>query len=172
MSDSYSSWGSLRVEPTLTIAEMEVVVEEAHRAKRNVAAHATTPEGIRNAVRAGVDSIEHPLTDRIAGAREDDRNLSCCLHCRTDTWRAAVGKDDIDLERDEFGCKLWKTREVTVGVTLFENDGALTDPPQFTQCLSEDTDVRGRLCSCRHPEDADANRVFDRFRLRYQRRSA
>jgi len=70
----------LRVEPTLTIAEMEVVVEEAHRAKRKVAAHATTPEGIRNAVRAGVDSIEHPLTDRIAGAREDDRNLPSLPH--------------------------------------------------------------------------------------------
>jgi imidazolonepropionase-like amidohydrolase len=51
----YADWR----EPTLTIAEMEVVVQEAHRAKRKVAAHATTPEGIRNAVRAGVDSIEH-----------------------------------------------------------------------------------------------------------------
>jgi len=51
----YADWR----EPTLTIAEMQVVVEEAHRAKRKVAAHATTPEGIRNAVQAGVDSIEH-----------------------------------------------------------------------------------------------------------------
>jgi imidazolonepropionase-like amidohydrolase len=45
--------------PTLTIAEMQVVVEEAHKAKRKVAAHATTTEGIHNAVVAGVDSIEH-----------------------------------------------------------------------------------------------------------------
>ncbi|HEY2558115.1 MAG TPA: amidohydrolase family protein [Caldimonas sp.] len=51
----YADWR----QPTLTIAEMEVVVQEAHRAKRKVAAHATTPEGIRNAVLAGVDSIEH-----------------------------------------------------------------------------------------------------------------
>jgi imidazolonepropionase-like amidohydrolase len=51
----YADWR----EPTLTIAEIEVVVQEAHRARRKVAAHATTPEGIRNAVRAGVDSIEH-----------------------------------------------------------------------------------------------------------------
>ena len=36
-----------------------MVVEEAHKAKRKVAAHANTPEGIRNAVMAGVDSIEH-----------------------------------------------------------------------------------------------------------------
>jgi imidazolonepropionase-like amidohydrolase len=45
--------------PTLTVAEMQVIVEEAHKAGRKVAAHATTPAGIRNAVQAGVDSIEH-----------------------------------------------------------------------------------------------------------------
>lgn len=45
--------------PTLTIAEMQVIVEEAHKAHRKVAAHATTVEGIRNPVLAGVDSIEH-----------------------------------------------------------------------------------------------------------------
>jgi imidazolonepropionase-like amidohydrolase len=51
----YADWDY----PTLTVAEMQVVVEEAHKARRKVAAHATTPEGIRNAVLAGVDSIEH-----------------------------------------------------------------------------------------------------------------
>jgi imidazolonepropionase-like amidohydrolase len=45
--------------PTLTIEEMRVIVEEAHKAGRKVAAHATTAEGIRNAIAAGVDSIEH-----------------------------------------------------------------------------------------------------------------
>ena len=38
---------------------MRVVVEEAHKQGLRVAAHATTPEGIKNAVTAGVDSIEH-----------------------------------------------------------------------------------------------------------------
>ena len=51
----YADWRN----PTLTIAEMQVIVEEAHKAQRKVAAHATTSEGIRNAVMAGVDSIEH-----------------------------------------------------------------------------------------------------------------
>jgi imidazolonepropionase-like amidohydrolase len=51
----YADWDH----PTLTVAEMQVVVEEAHRQDLKVAAHATTPEGIRNAVMAGVDSIEH-----------------------------------------------------------------------------------------------------------------
>jgi len=41
------------------VAELQVVVEEAHKQGLKVAAHATTPEGIRNAIMAGVDSIEH-----------------------------------------------------------------------------------------------------------------
>jgi imidazolonepropionase-like amidohydrolase len=45
--------------PTLTVAEMRVIVDEAHKFRRKVAAHATTTDGIRNAVIAGVDSIEH-----------------------------------------------------------------------------------------------------------------
>jgi imidazolonepropionase-like amidohydrolase len=51
----YADWRN----PTLTVEEMRVIVEEAHKQKRKVAAHATTPEGIANAVTAGVDSIEH-----------------------------------------------------------------------------------------------------------------
>ena len=51
----YADWDY----PTLTVAEIQVVVEEAHKAGRKVAAHATTQEGIKNAVVAGVDSIEH-----------------------------------------------------------------------------------------------------------------
>jgi imidazolonepropionase-like amidohydrolase len=38
---------------------MKMAVDEAHRAGRKVAAHAHGTEGIKDAVRAGVDSIEH-----------------------------------------------------------------------------------------------------------------
>ena len=51
----YADWNH----PTLTVEEIHVIVEEAHRQGLKVAAHATTPEGIKNAVTAGVDSIEH-----------------------------------------------------------------------------------------------------------------
>jgi imidazolonepropionase-like amidohydrolase len=43
----------------LTYEEMKAAVEEAHRTGRKVAAHAHGAEGIKDAVRAGVDSIEH-----------------------------------------------------------------------------------------------------------------
>ena len=51
----YADWDY----PTLTVEELSVAVEEAHKAKRRVAAHATTVPGIRNALAAGADSIAH-----------------------------------------------------------------------------------------------------------------
>jgi imidazolonepropionase-like amidohydrolase len=51
----YADWGT----PTLTVDEIRPIVDEAHKSKLKVAAHADSPEGIRNALTAGVDSIEH-----------------------------------------------------------------------------------------------------------------
>lgn len=53
-----------RVDPRsaqLTEAEMRAAVEEAHKAFVRVGAHAQATDGIKNAVRAGVDSIEHGI---------------------------------------------------------------------------------------------------------------
>ncbi|HEY8574038.1 metal-dependent hydrolase family protein [Phenylobacterium sp.] len=43
----------------LSLEEMKAVVDEAHMAGLKVAAHAHGPEGIKDAIRAGVDTIEH-----------------------------------------------------------------------------------------------------------------
>lgn len=45
--------------PTFTQEELNALVEAAHSLGRPVAAHATTAEGMRRAVLAGVNSIEH-----------------------------------------------------------------------------------------------------------------
>lgn len=45
--------------PTFTMEEMRAATEIAHAAGRTVSAHASTPEGMRRAILAGVDSIEH-----------------------------------------------------------------------------------------------------------------
>jgi imidazolonepropionase-like amidohydrolase len=45
--------------PTFTLAELKSVVDAAHAAGRTVAIHAATPEGMRNAILAGADTIEH-----------------------------------------------------------------------------------------------------------------
>lgn len=45
--------------PTFTEGEMRAAVDAAHSAGRQVVAHASTAEGMRRAVAAGVDTIEH-----------------------------------------------------------------------------------------------------------------
>ena len=45
--------------PQFSVEELKVLVEEAHAGGRKVAAHAHGAQGIKNAVFAGVDSIEH-----------------------------------------------------------------------------------------------------------------
>jgi imidazolonepropionase-like amidohydrolase len=46
-------------QPTFSEEELRALVEAAHSSGRPVAAHATTAEGMRRAVEAGVDTIEH-----------------------------------------------------------------------------------------------------------------
>jgi imidazolonepropionase-like amidohydrolase len=46
-------------EPTFSQEELDALVSEAHSSGRPVSAHATTPEGMRRAVLAGVNTIEH-----------------------------------------------------------------------------------------------------------------
>lgn len=51
----------------LTLEEMRAAIEEAHKAGKKTSAHAQGSEGIKNAILAGIDSIEHGifLTDEI-----------------------------------------------------------------------------------------------------------
>lgn len=52
-------WGKSGAAPTFSLDEIKLVVETARSANVPVAAHATTTEGMRRAVLAGVETIEH-----------------------------------------------------------------------------------------------------------------
>lgn len=53
-------WGPNRTaEATFTIAELKTIVEIAESSGRYVVAHASSPEGMRRAIEAGVETIEH-----------------------------------------------------------------------------------------------------------------
>jgi len=56
---SFSPTGELFVDPTMTLEEVQAIVDEAHRHHRRVASHAYGGEGLRESVLAGVDTIEH-----------------------------------------------------------------------------------------------------------------
>jgi imidazolonepropionase-like amidohydrolase len=55
----------------LTLEELAAAVDEAHSHGLRVAAHAIGTQGIKNALRAGVDSIEH-------GTMLDDEGIALC----------------------------------------------------------------------------------------------
>jgi imidazolonepropionase-like amidohydrolase len=65
--------------PTLSEAELRAATAAAHDAGRSVAAHATTAEGMRRAIAAGVDTIEHGYggTKEIFRAMKD-RGIVLC----------------------------------------------------------------------------------------------
>jgi len=54
------NWGpNGEVQPTFSLDELKLIVQTAKSSGRAVAAHAMSPEGIRRAVLAGVETIEH-----------------------------------------------------------------------------------------------------------------
>ncbi|MCU1656103.1 MAG: amidohydrolase [Pseudonocardiales bacterium] len=67
--------GSNKLLPQFQTHEMQVVVEEAHRLGRRVAAHALNTESIRRAVAAGVDTIEHCIWVNEKGEPDLDLDL-------------------------------------------------------------------------------------------------
>jgi imidazolonepropionase-like amidohydrolase len=72
--------------PQYTIEELKAAVDEAHALGRRIAAHAHGAIGIKNAVRAGVDSIEH-------GSLIDDEGIALMLE--RGTWLVAdIYNDD------------------------------------------------------------------------------
>ncbi len=53
--------GTLSSTPTFTLEEMKAIVDETHRLRHKVAAHAMARPGLENALIAGVDTIEHGI---------------------------------------------------------------------------------------------------------------
>ncbi|HSP33846.1 MAG TPA: amidohydrolase family protein [Thermoanaerobaculia bacterium] len=53
--------GKLSSIPTFTADEMKAIVDEAHRLRHKVAAHAMARPGIENALNAGIETIEHGI---------------------------------------------------------------------------------------------------------------
>ena len=73
------AYGGVPGQPEMTQAEIAAVVQVAHAAGRKVAAHAHGAQSIKDAIRAGVDTVEHAsLIDEegIALAREHGVALS------------------------------------------------------------------------------------------------
>ncbi|MCA1686036.1 MAG: amidohydrolase family protein [Planctomycetia bacterium] len=91
--------------PQFTVAEIRAAVDEAHAAGKKVAAHAHGAQGIKNAVSAGVDSVEH-------GSLIDDEGIGLML--RRGTWLVA------DIYNDDY--LLGKAREFKIPEEFIEKE--------------------------------------------------
>jgi imidazolonepropionase-like amidohydrolase len=56
---SFSANGELYVEPKFTLAELQAIVDEAHRHHHGVACHAFGGEALADCIEAGVNTVEH-----------------------------------------------------------------------------------------------------------------
>jgi imidazolonepropionase-like amidohydrolase len=81
---------------TVTFEEMKAIVDAAHAQGKKVAIHSYGPSGVRDAVRAGADSIEH-------GADVDDETLAEMAR-RGTVWVPTVDHNRYYIDaKDEYG---------------------------------------------------------------------
>jgi imidazolonepropionase-like amidohydrolase len=81
---------------TVTFEEMKAIVDTAHALGKKVAIHSYGPSGVRDAVRAGADSIEH-------GADVDEETLKEMVK-RGTVWVPTVDHNRYYIDaRDEYG---------------------------------------------------------------------
>ena len=90
-----------------TLEELEALVDEAHAHGRKVAVHAHGTEGIRNAILAGADSIEHAsfLTDEVIElAKERGTPLVMDIyvteHILSEGEQSGVLQESLEKERE------------------------------------------------------------------------
>jgi imidazolonepropionase-like amidohydrolase len=93
---SRGSFQSVDTTQTVTFEEMKAVVDAAHARKYRVAIHSYGPSGVKDAVRAGADSVEH-------GIDLDDETLAEMVS-RGTVWVPTIDHNRYYVDaRDEYG---------------------------------------------------------------------
>lgn len=93
---SRGSFDSVDTTQTLTLAQMKAIVDAAHAGGRKVAIHSYGPSGVRDAVRAGADSVEH-------GIDLDDETLAEMVKRRT-VWVPTIDHNRYYVDsKDDYG---------------------------------------------------------------------
>ena len=92
--------------PQFTVEELKAIVEEAHSRGCKVACHAHGARGIKNAIRAGVDSVEHASLiddEGIRLAKENGTILVMDIYCTeyilSEGEKAGILAESLEKER-------------------------------------------------------------------------
>jgi imidazolonepropionase-like amidohydrolase len=93
---SRGSYQSVDTTQTVTFEEMKAVVDAAHARQHRVAIHSYGPSGVKDAVRAGADSVEH-------GIDLDDETIAEMVG-RGTVWVPTIDHNRYYVDaKDEFG---------------------------------------------------------------------
>jgi imidazolonepropionase-like amidohydrolase len=93
---SRGSFDSVDTTQTVTFEEMKAVVDTAHGLGRKVAIHSYGPSGVKDAVRAGADSVEH-------GIDLDDETIAEMVTRRT-VWVPTIDHNRYYVDaKDDYG---------------------------------------------------------------------
>lgn len=93
---SRGSFDSVETTQTLTFEQIKAIVDAAHAGGRKVAVHSYGASGVKDAVRAGADSIEH-------GIELDDETLAEMVKRRT-VWVPTIDHNRYYVDaKDEYG---------------------------------------------------------------------
>jgi imidazolonepropionase-like amidohydrolase len=95
---SRGSFDSVDTTQTVTFDEMKAIVDAAHALGHKVAIHSYGPSGVRDAVRAGADSVEH-------GIDLDDETLAL-MASRGTVWVPTIDHNRYYVDaKDDYGFK-------------------------------------------------------------------
>src|SRR3954468_3971683 len=95
---SRGSFDSVDTTPTLTFDELKAIVDASHALGHKVAIHSYGPSGVRDAVRAGADSVEH-------GIEIDDDTFAEMVR-RGTVWVPTVDHNRYYVDaKDDYGFK-------------------------------------------------------------------
>jgi imidazolonepropionase-like amidohydrolase len=93
---SRGSFDSVETTQTLTFEQIKAIVDASHAGGRKVAVHSYGPSGVKDAVRAGADSIEH-------GIELDDETLADMVKRRT-VWVPTIDHNRYYVDsKEEYG---------------------------------------------------------------------
>ena len=93
---SRGSFDSVDTTQTLTFAQLRAIVDAAHASGRKVAIHSYGAPGVKDAVRAGADSVEH-------GIDLDDETIAEMVRRRT-VWVPTIDHNRYYVDaKDEYG---------------------------------------------------------------------
>jgi imidazolonepropionase-like amidohydrolase len=114
------SRGDVPGAPQFSVEELRVLVQEAHALGKKVAAHAHGAQGIKNAVTAGVDSIEH-------GSLIDDEGIAMMV--QSGTWLVS------DIYNDDY--LLGKAKEIKLPEESIEKERLIGQAQRdnFARCV-------------------------------------